>query len=238
MGLGKTLQTIGLLLCNPPPGKDGKKTYPYVKPIPYRGSPKPPPRCTLIVAPKSVTANWKMELDKFVNRGREIIKIAFYQGSQRELQFVQAMRNDLDVLITSYHTLMADFKVYQKNQRLASKTKATTKGLSKHDVNVNVNVNRWDNKAKPSQSSPSRKKLKREPIGYIFDLCFHRIVLDEAHIIRNEDSIIFQSVFHLQSIHKLCLTGTPYVSVRRPLCFDLRVGALDFCVDSFFCLDI
>jgi SNF2 family DNA or RNA helicase len=51
----KTLQSIGLILANPPVGRNGK-SYPYKKP-------KGPadPRATLIVGPVSVLANWKIE---------------------------------------------------------------------------------------------------------------------------------------------------------------------------------
>mmetsp|Transcript_17003 Transcript_17003/g.35103 ORF Transcript_17003/g.35103 Transcript_17003/m.35103 type:complete len:84 (-) Transcript_17003:100-351(-) len=57
MGLGKTVQSIGLILSNPPAGRDGIKAYPYKMP---RKSETVPPRCTIIVSPVSVMSNWKM----------------------------------------------------------------------------------------------------------------------------------------------------------------------------------
>jgi SNF2 family DNA or RNA helicase len=48
MGLGKTIQVIGLILANRPPATRG-------------------PHCTLIVAPNElVMENWKTEIDKAV----------------------------------------------------------------------------------------------------------------------------------------------------------------------------
>ena len=41
----------------------------------------------------------------------------------------------------------------------------------------------------------------------IFDQQFHRIILDEAHTIRNNKTGYFQSVKALNATHKLCLTG-------------------------------
>jgi len=57
MGLGKTVQSIGLILLNPPAGRNGIKAYPYKMP---RKSETVPPRCTIIVSPVSVMSNWQM----------------------------------------------------------------------------------------------------------------------------------------------------------------------------------
>ena len=55
MGLGKTLESIGLILANPPAGQ----VYPYKKP---KGrAVAEDARTTLIVGPVSVLANWKIE---------------------------------------------------------------------------------------------------------------------------------------------------------------------------------
>jgi SWI/SNF-related matrix-associated actin-dependent regulator of chromatin subfamily A3 len=58
----------------------------------------------------------------------------------------------------------------------------------------------------------SNKKRHQKPKRTIFDVQFHRIVLDEAHIIRNASSGFFKAVQMLQSRNKLCLTGTPFVN--------------------------
>ena len=55
MGLGKTVQSIGLILSNPPAGRNGTKKYPYSMP---RKNENAPPRCTIIVSPVSVMSNW------------------------------------------------------------------------------------------------------------------------------------------------------------------------------------
>lgn len=43
-------------------------------------------------------------------------------------------------------------------------------------------------------------------------LKFHRIILDEAHTIRNMNSLTFKSVHALQAEYRLCLTGTPIMN--------------------------
>jgi hypothetical protein len=57
-----------------------------------------------------------------------------------------------------------------------------------------------------------RKRRKQWPGTWIYKMLFHRIVLDEAHIIRNGKSQTFDAISNLVAIHKLCLTGTPFVS--------------------------
>lgn len=46
----------------------------------------------------------------------------------------------------------------------------------------------------------------------LFDTVFHRIVLDEAHKIKNRESVIFKACMSLKSTHKWCLSGTPIVN--------------------------
>jgi len=58
------------------------------------------------------------------------------------------------------------------------------------------------------------KKRKRAPVKktWIFDLEFHRIILDEAHKIRNSNTNFFKSMMRIPAQRKLCLTGTPFVN--------------------------
>lgn len=70
------------------------------------------------------------------------------------------------------------------------------------------------------KGEPKKKKAKRESI---FDIDFHRIVLDEAHIIRNSKTRSFKAVSLIKADNKLALTGTPFVNtaddIYSLLCF-------------------
>ncbi|KAI1379440.1 SNF2 family N-terminal domain-containing protein [Hypoxylon crocopeplum] len=46
-------------------------------------------------------------------------------------------------------------------------------------------------------------------IGLLHNIDWHRVVLDEAHIVRNRASKRFQAVNALKAKHRWCLTGTP-----------------------------
>lgn len=97
-------------------------------------------RCTLIVCPVSVMANWTQQVQDHVPDG--MLNLQLYHGPSRHRVLEQQEDDTVDILLVSYHTLVADF----------SATFDTSSG-------------------------PVRKKAKRQTI---FDIHFHRIVLDEA----------------------------------------------------------
>ena len=50
---------------------------------------------------------------------------------------------------------------------------------------------------------------ERAIAGPLFQTTWHRIILDEAHMIKNKRTRTSMSVFQLDSIHRWCITGTP-----------------------------
>jgi SNF2 family DNA or RNA helicase len=62
---------------------------------------------------------------------------------------------------------------------------------------------------KKGEVQPSSKKAKRESM---LDVPFHRIVLDEAHIVRSSKTTLFKAVAAVQASRKWALTGTPFVN--------------------------
>lgn len=57
--------------------------------------------------------------------------------------------------------------------------------------------------------SHQRFEGKKKPKSWLFESKFYRVVLDEAHKIKNPKSEIFGICLKLKSKHKWCLTGTP-----------------------------
>ena len=176
MGLGKTLQTIALMVANPPEGQTAG--YPYQKGL----APPDTPRCTIIVCPVSVVANWRTQIRKYVAPGS--LKIGQYYGPKRRDLLPLILHNELDVVFTSYPTLASDFQTY----------------LDIHGDPDN-----------PHREPRKQHKLKCTDL-FLFEIPLHRVVLDEAHIIRSHRTGYFRAVCELQALHKVCLTGTPYVN--------------------------
>jgi SWI/SNF-related matrix-associated actin-dependent regulator of chromatin subfamily A3 len=150
MGLGKSIQALGLIVTNSP--KDANV-----------------PRTTLIVCPTSVMSSWVKQIEQHLEAGT--LKVSQYHGPDR-FNLLSKL-DDVDVLVTSYGTMKSDF----------------TRFLSRAATDHNCGV--------------------PKPESYLFDKRFHRIILDEAHMIRNVKSQAFKGVMALQASHRLCLTGTP-----------------------------
>lgn len=98
MGLGKSIQTIGLILSNPPKGI----TYPV-----NRKAILSSPCCTLIVCPVSVMSNWTLQIDSHV--APNTLHVALYHGADRRTILEELERNQIDVLVVSYHTLLSEY---------------------------------------------------------------------------------------------------------------------------------
>ncbi len=58
----------------------------------------------------------------------------------------------------------------------------------------------------------TERKTKKTKSESIFDINFHRIVLDEAHTIRNGKTRSFKAVSLIKADRKLAITGTPFVN--------------------------
>ncbi|KAL7547677.1 hypothetical protein ACHAWF_010962 [Thalassiosira exigua] len=179
MGLGKSIQTIGLILLSPPAGVEYKvpaASDVAKSPVPANPSPDSAKRCTLIVCPVSVLSNWTDQVSQFVAPG--VLSVQLYHGANRHAILPEVRAGHVDVLLVSYNTLAADCDA------LARRT------------------------------APKKKKAKTESI---FDIDFHRIVLDEAHTIRNSKTRNFDAVSRIKADRKLALTGTPFVNTANDI---------------------
>ncbi len=220
MGLGKTIQTIALIISNPPKSiasrggyqqlKDGEgKINPYKKmklkdlkiELKTRGvnakgkkgdliaaldkSDVSLPKATLIICPTSVLATWLSQISQHVSDG--YLNTLLYHGSNRNIN-PDVLKN-YDIILTSYGTVNHEFR----------NLIATQNGSSSSKNNNNVGMN--GNKKRKHGSSASSQGL--------FALNYHRIVLDEAHMIRNRNTKSHKAVLNLKSTNRWCLTGTP-----------------------------
>ncbi|MBW0505109.1 hypothetical protein O181_044824 [Austropuccinia psidii MF-1] len=54
-----------------------------------------------------------------------------------------------------------------------------------------------------------RMDFRSTPKGPVYDYQWYRVILDEAHVIRNSHAHVHAAVMSLQTKNRLCLTGTP-----------------------------
>jgi SWI/SNF-related matrix-associated actin-dependent regulator of chromatin subfamily A3 len=61
--------------------------------------------------------------------------------------------------------------------------------------------------SRKKKGAPKKKKAKNGPS--IVSKTFHRVILDEAHLIRNPKAKVYLACKELKAKYRLCLTGTP-----------------------------
>ena len=97
-----------MILSNPP------QDYTYGK---TRGSNVDGPICTLIVCPKTVVSNWISQIDEYVKHG--MLRVVTYTGTvkQRDKIVDQVEDNEIDILLSSYETVAAEYEKERKGLR-------------------------------------------------------------------------------------------------------------------------
>jgi len=171
MGLGKTIQTIFLVLSNKP--ESNAKA-----------------RCTLIVAPVSVIANWRLQFEQFTKP--RSLKVVEYKGDKRAALLPKVKSGKIDVLLVSYETLTSDLKNFQghldeKDAKAAKKAEKRRHAeaawkSSNHGGSDSEDFQEDDSSDDDDHYLPSsaRSQKKKQPSTWIFNIPFHRIILDEG----------------------------------------------------------
>ena len=187
MGLGKTLQTIGLILAAPP------VDYPY-----------PPGR---------------------ENDGDEEAATSTAMQVQKEPAVVRTGR--VCTLIVCPVSVMSNWdqqiKKYVKEGVLRveifqgpRRTQQLYQPLQDGQIDVllvsyHTLAADYDKAFGKADDNGNRSK-KKNKMRSIFNIPFHRIVLDEAHTVRSSKTNFFRAVCNIDAERKLALTGTPFVN--------------------------
>ena len=156
MGLGKTIQSIALMLTNPRPPitslveKDMKVLSNKVE------------KGTLVVAPLALIKQWEAEIKNRVMDSHKL-RVCVHHGPQRTKRFEDLRK--YDVVITTYQILV-------------------------------------------SEHGSSSEREDGPQVG-CFGLHWYRVILDEAHTIKNRNAKATKACYALRSEYRWCLTGTP-----------------------------
>ncbi|KAJ5769826.1 uncharacterized protein N7511_001877 [Penicillium nucicola] len=160
MGLGKTIQAIALMVSRP--------------------FDDPERRPNLIIAPKSLMDQWRLEIERHVKPGPHKLSVLIYHGVKKPWREL----NKYDVVITTYGTLTANYKTLLKAEEMATQGK---------DQDL---IRQIKNKAGPL-SPPCQ---------------WHRVIIDEAHNIKNPNAKSNAACCRLNATYRWCLTGTPMMN--------------------------
>ncbi|MCJ1282401.1 hypothetical protein MMC26_001724 [Xylographa opegraphella] len=160
MGLGKTIQSIALLLTNPRPALSSTLTS-NAKADKHKIS-NTVGKGTLVVAPLALIKQWEAEIANRVENSHKL-RVCVHHGPQRTKRSEDLRK--YDVVITTYQILV-------------------------------------------SEHGNSSATVDAPQVG-CFGLHWYRVILDEAHTIKNRNAKATQACYALRAEYRWCLTGTP-----------------------------
>merc|ERR1719193_292966 len=138
---------------------------------------------TLIICPASLLGQWSGEVESKVKSGN--LRVLTYHGNNRKTSARQLAKYDL--VITTYGTVSSEVK------GALGKDKMEKEGKGKMD----------DMKA--AEDAEHVRSNESE----LLNVFWERIILDEAHQVRNPKAICSLSVCKLKAGRRWCVTGTP-----------------------------
>lgn len=170
---------------------------------------------TLIVAPLSLLnqvnrfiikthkfQQWMSEIEERTKNGT--FSVYKHHGSGRIISARRIMA-EYDVVLTTYGVLGTECPVNEEEHAAKQKRKKAKKMKLKAALNPDQDFIDDDDEDEDS----GRDNAPKRTISTLYQVEWHRVILDEAHIIKNRTTKASGAVTHLKSKYRWCLTGTP-----------------------------
>ncbi|KAF7322364.1 hypothetical protein HMN09_00014300 [Mycena chlorophos] len=186
MGLGKTIQTLTRIVDGRPKKRDKEDGW---------DAP------TLIVCPLALVGQWAEEIKKVVEAKYEVVK---HQGPSRTKDASKLKR--AHVVITTYDTVRSEHASFAPSVKEDIKGKA--KAAKAAAAEESDDDSEEDNFGR-SLATKSKAKKPKAKMCALFEVRWFRIVLDEAHNIKNRSTKNAAACCALEGKFRWCLTGTP-----------------------------
>lgn len=182
MGLGKSIQTVALILIAPPAG------------IVYN-APQAQTDADVPVKPSSLIPTVTKRCTMIVCP-------------------VSVLGNWTDQISMFVSPGVLKVELYHGTNRHAVLSEVNSGNVDVLLASYNTLAADYDGSSEAEEAVPKKKKKKRARMEAmsIFAIEFHRLVLDEAHMIRNSKTRSFKAVSLIKAERKLALTGTPLVN--------------------------
>ncbi|KAH7065246.1 SNF2 family N-terminal domain-containing protein [Macrophomina phaseolina] len=159
------------------------KTVQALSLIVSRPSEDPMRKTTLVVAPVALMRQWEREIKTKV-KNSHALSVITYHGSKRK-PFKELRQ--YDVVLTSFGTLTSEFGGKERIREFEARTVTDPEG------------------------APARPKNEEYTL-FGKDALWYRVILDEAHTIRNKETKASRACCELKTIYRLCMTGTPMMN--------------------------
>ncbi|RDB17334.1 hypothetical protein Hypma_001783 [Hypsizygus marmoreus] len=185
MGLGKTIQTLTRIVEGRARKSDRDDGWAAT---------------TLVICPLALVGQWADEIAKMA----EDVSVIKHHGTSRTAD-PNVLRR-VRVVVTTYDVVKSEYLAYQSNAKDETQTKLTKKKA--------VNSSDDDSSSGSAEhfgrtiSSKSRR-TKSPKKSALFQVKWWRIVLDEAHNIKNVKTKGAIACCELEGKFRWCLTGTP-----------------------------
>lgn len=188
MGLGKTIQTIALMASTMTSEEEDSTE-----------ETKEDHRITLIVTPLALVHQWVDEIITKTEKNK--LRVLKHHGPNRTKN--PAVFKQYDVIVTTYQVVASDMPTPpDKKKKKKSKLKA------KNSLDGFIEQDEEDSEEEREEFPSKYTPLKKDH-GPLFQVNWHRVVLDEAQFIKNRMTKASISCATLSSVKRWCLTGTP-----------------------------
>merc|ERR1719471_2448266 len=136
---------------------------------------------TLIICPASLLGQWEEEAENKVRSSQ--VRLLVYHGNNRKVSARALAR--YDIVVTTYGTVQSEVKSVLGEAALKDSKKKMEDLRAAEDI--------------------GNKKTTSE----LLNVAWERIILDEAHQVRNPKALTSLAVCRLKAASRWCVTGTP-----------------------------
>ncbi|KAG6811355.1 hypothetical protein H0H92_007820 [Tricholoma furcatifolium] len=189
MGLGKTIQTLTRIVEGRARKSDQAEGYAAT---------------TLVICPLALVGQWADEITKMAKD----VSVHKHHGTSRTSDPMVLRRSR--VVVTTYDVVKSEYEAHISDAKDESQSKLTSKKKSSpasSDDNDSDNSSENFGRTLALAAKPQRKKNPKKCA--LFGVKWYRVVLDEAHNIKNEKTKGAKACCELEAKFRWCLTGTP-----------------------------
>ncbi|KIK68310.1 hypothetical protein GYMLUDRAFT_68180 [Collybiopsis luxurians FD-317 M1] len=180
MGLGKTIQTLARICEGRPLKSDQKDGW---------------DPATLVVCPLALVQQWADEIER-ITSGLTVVK---HQGTARTTDPKVLQR--AHVVITTYDTLKSEYNTFSPEDPEKGKGKS-----KKPTANGDDSSSEGEDFGYKRKAPVKKAKAKKDAL---FHIQWFRVILDEAHNIKNRTTAAAKACCALEAKFRWALTGTP-----------------------------